>query len=233
MELNDQTSTSNSQANVSSIIIKRESYEDIVLSKQNSIWQIDKPYQLQGNAQRITPLINFGNATIEGYSMDEVDLEATGLNNPRASFVIEGREFKLGNTDADGERRYVLVDNTVTFVPEWVWSLIHGGVTAFADLSVFNELNQPLFLVNDNNNEAISLSKPESWEILQADKVISWPNPALSSDDQDSIQYRLTSSPDSSDAYATIVMQQTNTFIITQPDFAYAVSTARIRALIQ
>lgn len=235
MELGNKAPSTHKQSDVSSITIKRESYDDIVLDKQSATWRIKEPYQLLANIQRITPLINFGSANFSGYAMDEVDLDATGLNDSRASIVIQGREFKLGNTDANGERRYVLVDDKVSFVPEWVWSLVHGGVTAFADLSVFTELSEPLFLSNDTNSDVIALNNLENWASLQADKIISWPNDAFSTDDGNSIQYRLTSSPNinASDAYATIVMQTDNTFIITTTNFAYAVSTERMRALIQ
>ncbi len=235
MEFGQQIKTTQDANAIQHIVINRTGHPAIEIVHEQSNWRMTKPYSLNANAQRIEPLLALGSATFDGYNTSEVDMAATGLASPGASMILGGREFLLGNTDASGDRRYALVDGKVSFVPEWVWSLLHGGTTAFAELAVFNGLSENVYLKSDNSPE----SKPgsaELWQALQADKILPWPveNAQVLGAQSTDGTHTLHSSSAISDSnkLADIIEYQDVTVIITQPGFAFAISNERMRKLL-
>lgn len=218
---------------INAITIKRNGHPDIQLVRENDQWRMTAPYTLKANAQRIEPLLTLGTANFASYEQDEVDMAATGLNTPGASVTVGAREFKLGVTDAQGDRRYALVDNKVSFVPEWAWSLIHGGVTAFADLQVFDDLPDNLYL--HTGDKVHTLSNADQWKALQADKIVPWPDERNTGSEVLFERTRHSLSPSSNnlskDALAEVVQFEKDTLINTEPGYAFAISTERMRAL--
>lgn len=235
MEFGNSRTATQAMPDIQSIIIKRTGHEDINLIKTGSVWNMTTPYELVANTQRIDPLLGLGSATFDGYDKTEVDLAATGLNTPGASITIGTREFLLGEPDADGERRYTLVDDKVSFVPAWVWSLVHGGVTAFANLTVFTELPDSLYLVKEN--QTIKLTNVDLWKSLQADKISAWSNDSatLSQGYAEGVVWQLTSSdsPVLAKTLATLLRLEDRTLINSQPGYAFAISNARLDALLK
>lgn len=226
-----QTREAINNESIERIVIKRAGHDDIELRYSQNNWLMAKPYSLLANKQRIEPLITLGTAQIDGYEKTDVDLPATGLNQPGASVLIGTREILLGNPDIDGDRRYAMVDDKVSLLPEWVWSLLHGGVTAFADLNVFTSLPDELYLINDDNVQRVL--NVDQWRALQADKI----SPAPSIDqtaEPDTISWQLnqTASGDSAGRLAVIRQLQENTLIQTESGFAFTVSNTRADALL-
>lgn len=222
------------------IVINRTGHPTIELMREEPVrdqsdWRITKPFSLTANAQRIEPLLGLGTASFDGYNTSEVDMSATGLASPGASMIIGEREFLLGNTDASGDRRYALVDGKVSFVPEWVWSLLHGGTTAFAELTVFNALPENVYLKSNNNTES-KAGSAELWQTLQADKILPWPveNAQVIGDQSADGTHTLHSSAaiNDSNKLADIIEFQDVTVLITQPGFAFAVSNERMSPLL-
>lgn len=225
---------------INDITISRNGHDDIKLVRSetdNAVhWLMSEPYALTANSQRIEPLLTLGSARLDGYTTDEVDMSATGLENPGASFSVGSRTFLLGNTDLDGERRYALVDGQVTLLPEWVWSLVHGGVSAFANLMVFESVPDALYLISESNTVAVD--DIDQWRTLQADKISS-----LSTSDnnnQEPAQERqiarwvLSASRenDGQSQLAELIQFADHTLIQTKPGFAYAISNARLNKLL-
>lgn len=130
----DKGATSSLEANqVDSIIIQREGHEAIRLVKQADQWYVHDTTMVAANQQRVLPLLGLTQLYNSGYNKLEVDLAGAGLTNPLASISLNDMHIALGNPDISGERRYAMIGDSVTFVPAWVWSLIHGGVNAFAN----------------------------------------------------------------------------------------------------
>jgi len=256
MEFGNQPAQVASTDSIDNITIKRAGHPDIVLVKSNQQWRMRAPFDLRGNAQRIDPLLSLGVANFDGYEQSEVDMAATGLNAHKASISIGEREILLGNPDNTDERRYALIDNTVSFVPSWVWSLVHGGVTAFSDLTVFTALPNEVYLQTDGaTTKLINLA---SWTTLQADKVTAWPNELTTQNASEKTDvsndigkhWTLMTSPDKAKAQhlATVVKMQDHTLIrvhladtsqsrtdASSPKsgpFAYVISNARFDALL-
>ena len=234
MELGGYQAAPQTQADIGSIIIKRDGHADITLVKTGSVWNMTTPYELVANSQRINPLLSLGTAIFDGYDKTEVDMSAAGLDTPAASITIGTREFLLGANDVDGERRYTLIDDKVSFVPGWVWSLVHGGVTAFSDLSVFSQLPDDIYLFKDDN--ITKLKNVEQWAALQADKISAWPNESapLAESRANNLVWQLSASndPNKTEPLATLIRLEDRTLINTQPGFAFAISNARLDNLL-
>lgn len=235
MEFGDKQTPVQENDAINRIVIKRSGHDDIELVRNNTGWQMNQPYAIVANTQRIEPLLSLGSARFEGYETEEVDMTAAGLITPSASVIIGTREFSLGNTDAQGERRYTLVDNKVSFVPEWVWSLIHGGATAFADLTVFHVLPETLYM--SNGKTVWEQTNRDSWLELQADKIVPWPDDRTTSADSSLKRARFILSPSNTstptDSLAELVQFEKDTLINTLPGFAFAISTVRMQQLMQ
>lgn len=235
MELGGKNAGDQATASIDSIVITRKGHDDISLVRDASMWRMTAPFSLRANALRIEPLLNLGQSPFSGYALSEVDLPATGLSQPEASISFDGRTFLLGNTDVDDERRYTMVDEQVGFVPAWVWSLVHGGVTAFADLTVFEELPDELYLVDGDSVR--KLDNRVRWTSLQADKVVAWPGSfelgqKTSTGSPRVLSLRTSSDVSAGSVIATMVKMSDFTAIVTQSDFAFAISNARLDTLL-
>ncbi len=240
MEFGEQTDVSINNDPIDRITIKRAGHPDIELRLVADNWQLLAPYSVKANSQRIEPLLSLGRAKFNSYKTSEVDMTATGLSSPGAQLLIGNRTYALGLTDIEGDRRYALVDNSVTLLPEWVWSLAHGGVTAFADLSVFETLPNQLYLISDTEKRAVN--NPDGWRTLQADKISAWPRYATSSgsqnDDNQSAElgrWQLSSniSGGQESALAEIVQYEDYALINNNAGFAYAISNERLNSLLE
>ncbi|MFK7993066.1 MAG: hypothetical protein AB8B87_02950 [Granulosicoccus sp.] len=161
----------------SRIRIHRDGFDEIQLAKNNGRWQFESPCQLLANEQRLTPLLNALKPGAHQYTANEVDLEAAGLITPNAIVYINDTEHRLGNTDLKGERRYVQRGNVVEFAPEWVLSLVNGGVTALATLEIFPEPLSKLSITDDSDAK-IETTLPDKlaiWQNISAQQIVTWP----------------------------------------------------------
>ena len=162
-----------------SIVIQRNGFDDIQLSKRDDEWHLDAPCSLPANMQRLEPLLGALAPGAHQYTASEVDLEAAGLIVPLAIVHINEVEHRIGNTDLNGERRYVQRGNSVAFVPEWVLSLVNGGVTALAKLDVFPEpLSSISLVMSDGTSTTLNSAEDvNAWQELTAQQIITWPLP--------------------------------------------------------
>lgn len=167
------------EVDVLNIRIQREGFDDIQLTKINDQWQLEAPCNLAANEQRLTPLLGALAPGAHQYAATEVDLDAAGLINPDAIVYINDIEHRIGSTDLNGERRYVQRNNTVVFAPEWILSLVNGGVTALAQLEVFAKPLSGLTIIS-GNGESRNLTLPDDlmiWQNLTAQQIATWPLP--------------------------------------------------------
>ncbi len=220
---------------IDSIAITRDGFPDIKLVKRQDQWQMLKPYAIPANSQRIEPLLSLLTLPDAGYAQTDVDMNATGLNNSATSITLNNATFTLGNPDITGERRYVLFNDKVSFVPEWVWSLINGGVTAFADLTVFPNLAEPIFIEDNGNVDA--LDNLAQWAALQADKIIALaPSPNAPAMEKPQYTLQLLRSDNLNDAdnvIANIHVHAKFATVTTQAGFAYVVALENLAALLK
>ena len=164
-------------ADAATIRIEREGSDDITLARNGASWFIETPCELSANEQRLEPLLGALTPGVHQYEASDVDLQAAGLVSPLATVTINETAYRIGNTDLSGERRYVQRGNQVAFVPEWVLSLVNGGVTALADLAVFADPLEQLTLTDDQGSEIVlsTADQLRPWQDLSAQQIITWP----------------------------------------------------------
>ncbi len=235
MEVGGRSSGNNNDA-TNNIIISRAGHPDIQLALENDQWQMIAPYSLSSNEQRVTALTQLPNSLGQQYSLDEVTLSDVGLDTPKASVQINDTVYLLGNTDISGDRRYVRVDDKMSLVPEWVWSLVHGGVTAFADLNVFDELPDSFVLFDSTSDTTHPATNQAQWLSLTADKIVPWEYDsvadAMQAESAQHLRLGLADDDSVSAVLADIFRLEDYSVIQTEAGFGYAVSHARLDALI-
>lgn len=172
---NTQSTQSNDQAQ--HMVIKREGFDEIVLRKTDDSWKMESPCQVSINEQRLAPLLEVLTPAAHQYTAQEVDLDAAGLTSPLANVVIDGIDYRLGNTDLQGARRYVQYGNQVGFVPEWTLPLVNGGVTALANLNVFDDTLSALTVLaqGEADNGISDTEELARWQQLSAQQIVPWP----------------------------------------------------------
>ena len=207
-----------------SIRIKRDGFDDIQLSRREEAWYIDAPCELPANLQRLEPLLGALAPGAHHYNASEVDLEAAGLIAPLAIVHINEVEHRIGNTDLNGDRRYVQRDNSVAFVPEWVLSLVNGGVTALANLEVFpRPLNSMRLVKADGSSTTLdSAEQLVAWQALTAQQIVTWPLPAEDENSQLEAAYTLQPDEQTDEALALTVYENESFTALLRADEACA-----------
>lgn len=164
-------------AEVSSIRIQREAFDDIVIVKNDGQWMMESPCPLLVNEQRLMPLLNVLQPGALQYQAGEVDLFTAGLETPSAIVYLDDLEHRIGNTDLSGDRRYLQRGSTVELIPEWVLSLVNGGVTALARLELFTDTLGSLAIVDDQGivEERSTAEELGPWQNLAAQQISTWP----------------------------------------------------------
>ena len=158
-----------------SIVIKRNDFHTIELEKRAQQWHLTSPCNLMANQQRVQTLLD----TISGpgnqhYPASEVDREAAGLLTPLATVLINGTEHRVGSTDISEQRRYVQRGDVIELVPEWLLSLLSGGVTALSNLDVMPpQLTQIDIAENSETTTLTASQELEPWQTLQAQQIVS------------------------------------------------------------
>ncbi len=169
-------------ATIHSLRIERPGFVDITLRKQaDEQWHIEEPCELQTNSQRLQPLLDALTPSAHSYASTDVDLEAAGLIRPEALIFVDEQRLALGASDLSGERRYLQRGDRVEFVPEWILSLLNGGLSAIAVADVFPQGLDALRAAppqtdgDTGKEEDVSDESLQRWRTLSAQQIVSWP----------------------------------------------------------
>jgi len=165
------------RSGVNKLRIVRPGFPDMVLSRTADTWRITEPCSLAVNEPRLEPLMTLVNPTAFSYSALEVDLDAAGLATPQATLYFNDEQVDIGNTDLTGERRYIRREDQVEFAPEWVLSLVSGGLSAFADLAVFPTTLQSVVITKPSEGAEPLEGIPSEWQSLTAQQIVTLPLP--------------------------------------------------------
>jgi len=157
------------------LLIERPDFAAIKLHRNDNRWQITEPCDIRANTQRIEPLLGALAGSAHQYAINEVDLDAAGLIEPLASVTIDHTRIELGNTDTSGQRRYIRRENAVEFAPEWILSLVNGGLTALADLTLFDQTIIAIQATGHSMNGEFSPESIANWQALSARQILAWP----------------------------------------------------------
>lgn len=168
------------QSDVLNIRIQRPDFPDMVLQADtNGHWSMTDPCVLPANEKRLQPLLDALSPAVHSYAAVDVDLEAAGLLDPEALIIMNDEELALGITDLSGQRRYLQRGDRVEFVPEWILSLVNGGLSALVSPDIFPPSLDKLVIASDQSAEpallTIRAGELAAWQALQAQQVVTWP----------------------------------------------------------
>ncbi len=139
-QLNQLTNTATDS--ISNIVISRQN-SSVTISRQdvdknNNQWEITQPVTVAANNFRIKSLLKIMNAPIHSqYSIDKIDLNEIGLQNPTTSIQFDQTTIHFGITNPATNLRYIQVDNTVYTIEDVYYPLINSH---FSTLVAFNLL---------------------------------------------------------------------------------------------
>lgn len=163
-----------------SLRIERPGFPSISVQQQaDDQWQIVEPCLLPAHMQRLQPLLSALMPAAHSYASQDVDLDAAGLITPEAIVYLDEERLALGTTDLSGERRYLQRGDRVEFVPEWLLSLVNGGLSALAVTTLFpgglDALQLEPLLPEQTDAEIVDRESLTFWRSLSAQQIVTWP----------------------------------------------------------
>jgi len=206
--------------------IDRPQFPAIKITRAADAWQIIAPIEIAANAQRLEPLLQLPTHGGTSYPLNEVNLDELGLTSPVAVVSFDDVVIAIGDEDVSGERRYILEGNTVRLVPQWMLSLINGGLSALADLTLLPDALAKLGAELDDT--PLRLLNASAWQSLSAQQLVLWPlSPEQTENDKPKHRGRLIGML-KTDAVVAFDVWQANKFVAFVPadkTFAYIVAT--------
>lgn len=104
------------------------------LSKNGVSWQIDEPVLWYANNIAVERIIDIVNAQTDSkLPISEIDPAALGLQFPKAILSLNNTQITFGATNNIGERRYLLIDDTVYLLQDRYLPFITQGITGLLD----------------------------------------------------------------------------------------------------
>lgn len=157
------------------ITIERPDRPLIRLQLKNQLWTMIEPCELPVNMQRLQPLLSIAEPSTHVYDAAEVDLDAAGLLTPLAVITMNDTAILIGSTDLSDERRYIRRNDTVEFIPEWILSLVNGGLSAIANLDIFPDEIESLEVQGTEQTHRLTGEQLTAWQSLTAQQIVEWP----------------------------------------------------------
>jgi len=122
------------------IEILRKDLDNFIFNKQDETWHMNSPLRFRANNSRINALLRILKVESHGqFNPAEIDLERLDLDDPIIVMKLNDHEFSFGNTDAIDQRRYVLFDNTIHMVNDFLYHQLKTDATFFADTKLLPE----------------------------------------------------------------------------------------------
>ncbi len=194
---------------VSRITIERKDQQTIVLEKQDR-WWVTSPVNLPANDQRIIPLLTVYTNPDPGYPINNVDLTATGLENPDITVTFNDYKVSIGDISVDESKRHALHGERIRFVPDWVYPFLQGGLSAVADLTVFGDNLNTIELPSGLTLDADAIASAKT---LTAQQLVAWPR-----SEQPNILSELSVSVTLNNELTQWMMITTDRYVAMQPE---------------
>ena len=122
---------------LSSIIISRNNNK-VVINKQNeNNWEITQPISVSANDFRINSLLKIINAPVHSqYSVNEIDLQETGLKNSTTLMQLDQTNIKFGLINPVTNLRYIQANEKVYTIEDVYYPLINSHHSTLVSLSL-------------------------------------------------------------------------------------------------
>lgn len=108
--------------------------ESVELLRGDSGWLIESPIRWPANQVNVERMLDITRAETDSkIAASEIDLNAFGLQFPRAIMQLNDTSIAFGTTNNIGERRYTMIDSTVYLLPDIYHPFISQGLPALID----------------------------------------------------------------------------------------------------
>lgn len=159
------------------------------LSKADGNWQFDSPIIWYASNIAVERILNIVNAKTDSrLPSNEIDLSTLGLQFPKAILKLNDRQFLFGATNNIGERRYILIDDTVFLLKDRYLPFITQGINGLIDRRLMpkalplKSLALADFNINKNESAEWMSDNPEltsdqasqilnNWQSLEANRI--------------------------------------------------------------
>ena len=140
------------------ILIKRTGKEDILFNKIGNIWQITSPFTVRAHENRIVSMLALlQSRSFSQLSVEEINLNKLGLDNPSIVLRLNDEEFFFGDTNPLEDHRYILYKDTVHLISDNLFPQLQQRPSFFISPrllpkdSVLTKMRFPEHSLNLNN----------------------------------------------------------------------------------
>ena len=159
---------------ITSINIRHNKNNTIIVKQKNNQWQITHPVNIAANDFRIQSILKLLNAPVHNlYSLVEIDAKAIALEQPLTTIQFNNLSIAFGITNPVTNLRYVKLNNHVYTIEDVYYPLInsHFGTLVSLNLLPSNSDIKKLVLIN----QTISKDDRDLWSSnsdISADNII-------------------------------------------------------------
>ncbi|MEM7377154.1 MAG: hypothetical protein AAF460_06540 [Pseudomonadota bacterium] len=147
------------QHTVQALNLVRADGTTFAFERDSAGWRMVRPVQAPARASRVDTLVALiDTPTDNGYAVQDVNLDSTGLAQPRVRMRLgEHLAVFFGATEPLSGRRYIQIEDRVVLLEDQHVPLIEGGLNAFADPKLIDATVESVALA-DSTGDA------EAWE---------------------------------------------------------------------
>lgn len=117
---------------ISSINITREGMNDIALKKTNDHWQLTNPIKMDANLFNTNQILQLATEKSGSHFAAQAEsLHKYGLDKPEAIVTLDDTSIAFGNANPIGNRRYVLIKDTVHLIRDQHIHWLRGDSDSF------------------------------------------------------------------------------------------------------
>lgn len=127
-----QTLTSLRVDQIQSIRVNRPLREDLLFSKTNNTWAIDREPPVPADEFQVRALLRLAEqVAARSYPVEELELSRLALDPPYATVTLDGIEIDFGSLEPLQELRYTRVGDHVHLISDMYQHLIEADYTQF------------------------------------------------------------------------------------------------------
>ncbi|MBT8118223.1 MAG: DUF4340 domain-containing protein [Gammaproteobacteria bacterium] len=160
-------------AEISSIEIRHNSNTTTIEKQADGHWQITRPVNIAANDFRIKSVLELVNAPVHStYSVNEIDLARTGLEQPVTRIRLNELDIAFGNVNPATELRYLRLGDSIYTIEDVYYPLLssHFGTLVSLNLLAKDSRIEKLILLN----QTISQDEKGFWQsniAISADRI--------------------------------------------------------------
>lgn len=125
---------------INSINIRHHSNNTTIVRDRENRWHITRPLNIAANNFRINTILKLINAPVHHqYSLAEIDIRESGLENPQTSIEFNGQMIEFGIINPVTNLRYVKLNNHVNMIEDVYYPLITSHFGTLVSLNLLPE----------------------------------------------------------------------------------------------